>query len=229
MQAIFFLCALIGGTIMVCQFFMTVLGLGADADVSDGLDAGDLTSGGDFGGDSHATAGADSAADPGGDMTDAFDNSHHDGNSHHQHGSNWFFVKLTFQTVVAALTFFGLGGMAAQTSGMRTPTTVITAVVAGVAALYIVYWLMELLHKFNSEGNVRIKNAVGHQGTVYVSIPSNNSGAGKILLNLQNRTVELQAKTAEDKTLMPGTNVVVTSILGPGIVEVALVREPATA
>jgi hypothetical protein len=144
------------------------------------------------------------------------------------HGSNWFFVKLTFQTVVAALTFFGLAGMAATTSGMTAPTTVITAVIAGVAALYIVYWLMELLHRFNSDGNIKVKNAVGHKGTVYVSIPAEGRGAGKILLNLQNRTVELQAKTTEVQTLAPGTAIVVLNILGPGVVEVASVREPAT-
>jgi hypothetical protein len=217
MQILFFLCALVGGTIMVCQFFMTVLGLGSHGDVADDLG----------GGHEHADAHS-SDSSGGGDLTDAVDDPHHNGHSHH-HGSNWFFVKLTFQTVVAALTFFGLAGMAASTSGMTLTTTVIAALVAGVAALYIVYWLMELLHRFNSDGNVRIKNAIGHNGTVYVSIPAEGKGTGKIQLNLQNRTVELQAKTTETHALTPGTHVIVLTILGPGIVEVAPIREPAAA
>jgi hypothetical protein len=229
MEIIFFLCAIVGGTVMVCQFVMTVLGLGADLDVPDDVGGAEFHAGGDFGGHAHDLASADASVDSashGGDLTDALDHKHASSHAHHN-TSNWIFVKLTFQTVVAAIAFFGLGGMAARSSGIQPWLAVVIAVASGTAALYIVYWLMELLHRFNSEGNVRIDNAVGLQGTVYISIPPENTGAGKIVLNLQNRTVELEAKTNEPSKLAPGANVVVLSILGPGLVEVAPIRETA--
>jgi membrane protein implicated in regulation of membrane protease activity len=203
MQALFFICALVGGTVMVCQFVMTLLGIGADADMPDDLGGGDYSAGGDLG-----------------DVLDHSDTGHH-----HHHGSNWLFVKLTFQTVIAAIAFFGLGGMAASSSGMSPWMSIVIAVGAGVAALYIVYWVMDLLHKFNSDGNVQFENAVGQQGSVYISIPPNQEGMGKILLNLQNRTVELRAKSSEPNTLAPGTNVIVLNVIEPGLVDVAPVRE----
>lgn len=204
MEVLFFVCALVGGTVMVCQFVMTLLGLGADTDMPDDLGGGDIPTDGDLG-----------------DVLDHSDSGH----GHNHHGSNWLFVKLTFQTVVAAIAFFGLGGMAASSNGMRPWMSIAIAVGAGVAALYIVYWLMDLLHKFNSDGNVQFENAVGQQGSVYISIPPNQEGVGKILLNLQNRTVELRAKTNEAHTLAPGANVIVVNVLEPGLVDVALVRE----
>jgi hypothetical protein len=204
MEVLFFVCALVGGTVMVCQFVMTLLGVGADTDMPDDLGGGDIPTDGDLG-----------------DVLDHSDAGH----QHHNHGSNWLFVKLTFQTVVAAIAFFGLGGMAASSSGMQPWMSIGIAAAAGIAALYIVYWLMDLLHKFNSEGNEQIENAIGRQGSVYISIPPHQEGVGKILLNLQNRTVELRAKTHEAQTLAPGTNVIVLSVLEPGLVDVALVRE----
>lgn len=227
MEVIFFVCALVGGTVMVCQFLMTVLGLGGDADLADDVGGGDLHANGDFGGDA-SDLGGDVPGDsgPGGDLTDVLERPHH-GGEHQHHGSNWFFVKLTFQTIVAAVAFFGLGGMAAASGGMPRWASVVVAIVAGLAALYVVYWLMELLHRFNSDGNVKIANAVGRTGTVYVSIPSENSGAGKIMLNLQNRTVELQARTREPQRLAPGATIVVLKVLEPGLVEVGLAPERA--
>jgi hypothetical protein len=215
MYTVFLVCALIGGTVMVCQFVMTVMGIGGDVDLPDDVPTGDLHVGGDV----HA-GGLDSNSDWG-----DVDSSHH----HAAHGSNWFFVKLTFQTVVAALAFFGLGGLAAAGKGASTPMSLVVAIASGVAALYIVYWLMELIHRFDSKGNVEIGNAVGRQATVYVSIPAEGAGVGKIMLNLQNRTVELPAQTSEPQKLLPGATVVVLEILGPNLVEVAAIAKPVEA
>jgi hypothetical protein len=91
--------------------------------------------------------------------------------------------------------------------------------------MYGVHFLMQGLHKLRSDGTIQIDRALGEQATVYLTIPGENSGCGKIHLNLQNRLVEFQASTPRQK-LPTGARVVVTRIVGPDTVEVEPAEKP---
>jgi membrane protein implicated in regulation of membrane protease activity len=243
MTFVFLLCATIGGTILFCQFVMTLLGLAGhstDFDVSDGGDgfSGDFH--GDVGGNFHGDAGGDFHGDAGGDMHGADMAGHHGdaGGSHHEGAADqtqeshsqghlnttWLFSVITFRTVVAAMTFFGLAGMAAQSAGASTPTVLIVALGAGAAAMYGVYWLMQSLYRLRSEGTVRIERAIGHEASVYLAIPAQRAGAGKIQINLQNRTMEYRAMTSGE-AIPTGAKVVVVNVVATDTLEVQPVLE----
>ena len=84
--------------------------------------------------------------------------------------------------------------------------------------MFSVHWMMKQLSRLRADGSVRIDNAVGRTGTVYLRIPGHLGGVGKIQLNLQNRTVELSAWT--DRSEIPtGATVLVTRVVGPDSVE----------
>jgi hypothetical protein len=156
---------------------------------------------------------------------------HHDVGGHHDHAGeadgdhelqeSWFAGLLTFRTVVAALVFFGLSGRAAVAFGLPPETTLGIALGSGGAALYLVAWLMQRLYRLRDDGTVRIERAVGRSGTVYLTIPGHKSGLGKVLLNVQNRTVEYQAVTAHQE-LPTGSPVVVQAVVNADTVEVVL-------
>jgi hypothetical protein len=197
MEQVYLFCAIAGGTVFICQFLLGMLGLGGDHDHS-----GDA-SGHDAGGDAHDHPG--------------------DGHGHgvgHDGALSWFLGMLSIRTVTAGVTFFGLGGLAATGGRLPAPATVAIASVAGFAALYLVAWTMKLLGKLRADGTVHIEHAVGLPGTVYLTIPANKQGAGKVTLNLQNRTMEYQALTASGP-IPTGASVVVVGVLGPDTVEVA--------
>jgi hypothetical protein len=200
MEHIFTACALFGGTLLTCQTIMTLIGLSGDHDL---------------GGDHEFGVEHDFAADHGVGTGDHVD---HGG----QPGSNWFFGVITFRTVVAAITFFGLAGMSALTSGIDPVPSLAIALLAGVIAMYAVYWMMRQLMRLRADGSVRIERAVGMTGNVYLRVPASHQGAGKIQLNLQNRTVELIAWT-DQAELPTGATVVVTKVVGPDSVEVVAV------
>jgi hypothetical protein len=145
----------------------------------------------------------------------------HDGHTDHHDstGSSWFFGVLTFRAVIAALTFFGLGGLAASASKTHGGISLAIAAACGFAAMLLVATLMRALQTLKDDGTVQIRNAVGKQGTVYLTIPGNKSGFGKVQLNLQNRTTELQAVTFQDQ-LPTGAKIVVVDVVGPDTVEV---------
>lgn len=198
--------AVIGGTILFCQFLMTLLGMGHDMpdDVPD-----DVPHDFHFGHD-------------GGDHDAAHDTGSHEA-GHHE--TAWFIRMLTFRTVVAALTFFGLAGLAGNSAELPGALTFVVALAAGGAAMYGVHWLMQTLRRLKADGTVRIERAVGRAGTVYLKIPASKSGAGKIQVNVQNRTMEYEAMTAHEP-LPVGAKVVVVNVLGPDTVEVEPVPEP---
>jgi hypothetical protein len=199
-EAIYLSCAIAGGTLLVCQFLLGLLGFGHhDADTDH---------------DFHDTAGHDAAG--------------HDAHGEHgdqDHQSSWFVGVLTFRSVVAALTFFGLAGLAATVNfRLEPPLSLALALAAGAAALFGVASLMRTLHRLKADGTVRIERAVGLSGTVYLTVPGQKAGVGKVTLCLQNRTVEYQALTPHQQ-LPTGSKVVVTAVLGPDTVEVVPVSE----
>jgi membrane protein implicated in regulation of membrane protease activity len=143
----------------------------------------------------------------------------------HGHGSTWLFGVISFRTVVAALTFFGLAGLASLEGGISAPLTLLIALVIGAGAMYGVHYLMQLLYRLRYDGTVRIQRTVGERGTVYVPIPGNNEGLGKIQIRTQGRIMEYAARTRVPEKLKTGTTVEVVSILSPMTLEVEPVDE----
>jgi membrane protein implicated in regulation of membrane protease activity len=210
---IFLIAAVVGGTILVCQFILAVIGLGHDAfDV--GHDSG-------FGGDFHGDAGFDSAGGDslGGHLADSMHGHAHTGDAAHP-DSSWLFGVLTFRTLVAAAAFFGVSGEAALSAGYAPATALVLATLVGLGAMYGMYGLLRMVSRLNAAGNERIDNAMGLPATVYVPIPAAGKGAGKVQLSMQNRTVEYQAVTDDEEPLKTGEAVEVVDVVGSDVVRV---------
>ena len=159
----------------------------------------------------------------GGDHGDAdhpdLDADHDPGAGDHDTGEGWFLGLLTFRAICAAIAFFGLGGLIAAYYGLEPTAQLGAAVLSGFAALYLVATLMKMLYRLKADGTVRLSHAVGRTGTVYLRVPGQNTGPGKVTLSLQNRTVEVEAFTAANE-LPTGTPVRVVAVRGSGAVEV---------
>jgi hypothetical protein len=203
---VFLACATVGGTVLAFQVVTMMIGFSAEA--------GDLDMPDDLDGAFDADVGMDVDVDVGDSIADA----------HHPSPMSAFRV-LSFRTVVAAMTFFGLTGLAADSAGYETPIVLGVAVAAGVAAMYLVYWMMRGMRKLQAEGTAKIGRTMGRPATVYVPIPADKAGTGKIQINLQNRTMEYLAMTPGDR-LATGAKVVVTRVITSDTVEVESAPEP---
>lgn len=218
---IFLIAAAVGGTVMVCQFLLTLLGIGHD-----GGDAGlagnvDVDAGGDLLGDVGDLAG-DSQGNHHNSWSTAADGVQHP-------DSSWLFSVLSFRTLIAAAAFFGVAGRAALAMGASDVLALLVAAAAGWGAMYGMYWLMRSIAGFASSGNERIGNAVGRRATVYIPIPAEGQGKGKIQISMQNRIVEFQAVTDEGERLRTGEPVEVIAVDGSDLVRVRRVVEPVEA
>jgi hypothetical protein len=128
---------------------------------------------------------------------------------------------LSLRTLSAALTFFGLTGKMMRGYGYSTISSLMWATLAGMAALYLVYWLFQQIFKLQHAGNENVRNAIGLPATVYVPVPAKRSGAGKVTFRLQNRLVEYQAITEDEAKLPTGQDVVIVGIVSSDTVRVA--------
>ena len=209
MLNVYGICAIIGGTVMVCQFLMTLLGL-AHADHGDLGGHADFDAGhGDVGGHDF-DAGHDVGAD-------------HDFADDHV-SSTWLFGVISFRTVVSALAFFGLAGLAADAAELQLVTTFAIALSSGVAAMYLVHWMMQSLYRLREDGTVRIQSAVGKTAAVYLRIPGAKAGVGKVTVSVQGRSMEYPAMTSQN-ALPTGARVVVTDVIDRNTLEVESVDE----
>jgi len=198
MAPLFLICAVVGGTVLICQFVLTLVGLGGDHGVDFSHDIAH-----DFAGD----AGHDAS---GGDVHGADQGTHQ---TALQHSSSWLFAVLSFRTLVAAITFFGLVGLAAQSSGQVVGVQLLLAAAAGIGAMYGVHWLMRMIGRLGEDATLRVRNAIGQEGTVYIPIAGARAQAGKIQLRLQNRLIEYEAITSTPERLATGTKVRVVGLL----------------
>jgi len=197
MQYVFISCAVIGGTILICQFVLTLIGLGGDSfDLVDDLPDGDL-----------------------GDIGDLEAGEHH--------GSTFMFGIISFKTLVAASTFFGLAGMVALTGGLELPMQLLIGVVCGGSAMVIVHWLMRTFFQLGQSGTLQISSTLGKTATVYIPIPGDNSGTGKVQIKVQDRLAEFAATTSAGDKLITGAKVVVVEVVDGSTLKVKPLNEPA--
>jgi hypothetical protein len=122
-----------------------------------------------------------------------------------------FLKLLSFKAVVAFVTFFGLMGLAGRRAEWSDWWTLGIAVAAGLVALWTVAWLMATLAHLQSRGNLDLNNAVGQSAKVYLPIPGNHQGQGKVLVTVQGRTLESPARTG-GPTLETGALAVVIAV-----------------
>jgi hypothetical protein len=191
MSTLFIMCAIFGGTLLVCQFVMTMLGLGhagADFDTAHSLEI------------PHDVAHIETHA---GETHD----------SNHSSATGWFFGVLTLRNLTAATTFFGLAGFAAHEANLSVQTQCIIATATGLVAIYGVHSLMRSLVMFGEDGTLRIDRAVGLPAAVYLTVPGKRQGAGKVQFKLQNRVVEYAAVTDYENALKTGERVRIVGVI----------------
>ena len=200
MQYVFLTAAVLGGTVFLFQFLLALVGFGSEEldfadDVPDDIDL-------------------DVPDDIDLDQTGPID-----------HGSTFLFGVISFRTVVAALTFFGLAGLASLAGGLGSALSAIIAVACGYLAMVGVHWMMKKLYSLRQDGSIRIQRSIGQSATVYIPIPPKRSGCGKVQIRMQGRIMEYAAMTSEPEKLSTGAKVVVVDVISPTTLEVEPIRE----
>ena len=124
------------------------------------------------------------------------------------------FRLLSLRTIIAFLTIFGWVGLITLKQGLPTAWSLIISFAGGFVAMLLVALAVSWMMRFQTDGTRNIGNALGKSGTVYLRIPANRDGNGKVNLMLQDTFVELDAVTDEENEIPSGREVVVIGLSG---------------
>jgi hypothetical protein len=118
---------------------------------------------------------------------------------------------LSVRSLAAALAVFGAVGL--WLSGwmpgwLAAGAATLPAFLAAAGTAY----LMRMMVRMESDGSLRLEEAVGATGQVYLTIPPEQGGTGLVQFALQGRSVELRALTREKDPLPTGSSVLVISV-----------------
>lgn len=127
---------------------------------------------------------------------------------------------LTIKNFIAFFTIFGWTGVALSGSSVGKIWIIIFAFLGGCVVVAMMVFLMNSMSKLKESGTLKMENALGKTGTVYLHIPAARKGAGKITITVQGAMRELNAITNDDKDISTGSLVKVTEVAGDNLLGV---------
>ncbi|NJN65172.1 MAG: hypothetical protein HC882_10040 [Acidobacteria bacterium] len=122
------------------------------------------------------------------------------------------FGLLSVRAVSGFVAFFGLAGWYSVSRGWSPLVSTLLALGSGAVAMALASSLVLLQRKLQAEGNIDPQNAVGETARVYLRIPPRRTGAGRITMKLQGRSVEFLAMS-DGEEFPTGTPVVVRALI----------------
>ncbi|MCA9297684.1 MAG: NfeD family protein [Phycisphaerales bacterium] len=122
------------------------------------------------------------------------------------------FTFFSLQAIAAFLMGFGWGGFASMLSfDGRFMTSLVVGMAVGVFNWFLMGWLTRYLLHLQSSGNISISDAVGQEGKVYLSVPAEGKGLGRVTVVIGSTQRTYDARTEGD-AISSGTRVVVKGI-----------------
>lgn len=124
------------------------------------------------------------------------------------------FSGLRILTVRGTLAFLSIGGW---TAFLIEPNLGVWAglgigFLIGSLAAFLLALAFRWSLRLESSGNIDYKNAIGKTATVYLRVPKERSGIGKVNFVLQERLVEVQAVTTDQEDILVNTLVEVIGL-----------------
>ena len=132
------------------------------------------------------------------------------------------FALFSVRSIIAFFTFFGWAGVIILNNGGSVLKAISFATGSGILAMLLVSSMIYLFFKLSQEGNLDINNALFNTGKVYLTIPSQEGGQGKVHLLVENSMLELNAITKNLEPLPTGAEIRVIEVLEDNL----LVVEP---
>ena len=114
---------------------------------------------------------------------------------------------LTFRNFVNFFLGFGWCAILLRNSVSSTPLLLVISVLVGVGLVVLVLMLFRWLGGMQQAGNINVfTSAVGCEGKVYLTIPGERAGSGKVQITINDAVREYEAVTDGPK-LVTGTGI----------------------
>ncbi len=189
LQHMFLYAAIPFTLILIIQAILTIVGLGGhDTDVDTDMDA-------------------DTDIDVGSDV-----------DAHEASESVAGFRFFTIRGLVAFFCIFGWTGYALSGTSLGTALIILISVAAGLLAMLLIGLMFYAMMHMQASGNLVYSNAIGKDAEVYIPIPAQRTGRGKVMVEFQQQLVEAEAITDDEQKIPTGTSVRVVGKTGSTLI-----------
>lgn len=122
------------------------------------------------------------------------------------------FQFFTLKNLVAFFTIFSWTGIACLDSGLSNTLSILLSMISGIIMMVIMGGIFYILGKANANGTIKMKNAIGAIGEVYMEIRGKRDNVGQVQVQIQGTLRTLEAITDDNETLNPGAVITVKGI-----------------
>ena len=120
---------------------------------------------------------------------------------------------LTFRNLVNFCQGFGWTAVLRHEKIQSNALLIIVSVIVGILLVTVVMWIFKWLSGMQQTGNIDVhKSAVGCEGKVYLTIPGERKGEGKVQITINNAVREYDAVT-DGETIPTGKAIKVTEVI----------------
>ena len=120
---------------------------------------------------------------------------------------------LTFRNLVNFCLGFGWTAVLMHEKIQSNALLIIISVIVGILLVTVVMWIFKWLSGMQQTGNIDVhKSAIGCEGKVYLTIPGERKGEGKVQITINNAVREYDAVT-DGETIPTGKAIKVTEVI----------------
>ncbi len=124
---------------------------------------------------------------------------------------------MSVKNMIAFFALFGWSGLAAIDAGLKTMVILLISFFAGTLMMVIMASIYYFMSKLTESGTLKMINAIGKIGDVYITIPAKKSGMGQVQVKIQGSLHTLEAMTEELEAIKTGSLIEVTDVVNDQI------------
>lgn len=127
------------------------------------------------------------------------------------------FQFISVKNIVAFFAVFGWSGIGFINAGMAPWLVILLAVFCGLLMMLLMGTLFYLMSRLAENGTLKMNNAIGKLGEVYLRIPAQRGGMGKVQISVQGSVRTLDAITDDLDTISTAAIVQVIDVIDDSI------------
>lgn len=109
------------------------------------------------------------------------------------------FQLFSFRNLINFLLGFGWAGITLYTTISNSGVLIAVATAVGLVFLFLFFIIIKQIQKLSEDNSFKLQETLQKTAEVYLTIPENRSGKGKVLVSVRGATHELDAMTEKDK------------------------------
>ncbi len=138
-------------------------------------------------------------------------------------GADAPFQLFSFRNLINFLLGFSWTGISFYTTIGNHTVLILVSFLVGVGFLYLFFLIIKQLQKLAEDNTFKISNTLNKTAEVYLTIPENKTGKGKVMVSVNGAFHELDAMTEQEK-LASGTVVKIVKIENQNILIVEKIK-----